>query len=207
MKVRQALLFVFSCHSLHLGAQGYLELMVKAYPKGPMSQHLHSLKLGDTLSFKGPIPKYPWAPNKHRHVTLIAGGTGITPMYQLIRTIFNNPEDQTKVSLIFGNIKEEDILLREEFEKLEKDYPQRFRAFHTLDNPPDGWKGGKGFMTKELLKEVLPDPKTENIKVFVCGPPGMYKAISGTKPNPQEQGELTGILKELGYTSEQVFKF
>jgi len=54
---------------------------------------------------------------------------------------------------------------------------------------------------------VLPEPKTENVKVFVCGPPGLYKAISGQKPKPSEQGELTGILKELGYSKEQVFKF
>ncbi|KIX00810.1 uncharacterized protein Z518_09875 [Rhinocladiella mackenziei CBS 650.93] len=188
-------------------AKGYLELLVKVYPNGPMSEHLHSMTPGQTLSFKGPIPKYPWTPNKHEHITLIAGGTGITPMYQLIRAIFKNPEDKTKVSLIFGNVKEEDILLKEELQKLENEFPQRFRAFYTLDNPPDSWPYGKGFITKELLKEVIPDPKSGNIKIFVCGPPGMYKAVSGAKVSPQDQGELTGILKELGYTKDQVFKF
>ena len=69
-----------------------------------MTNHIHDMKEGDTLSFKGPIPKYPWSPNKHDHITLISGGTGITPMYQLIRAIFKNPEDKTKVSLIFGNV-------------------------------------------------------------------------------------------------------
>ncbi|KAJ9611748.1 NADH-cytochrome b5 reductase [Cladophialophora chaetospira] len=188
-------------------ARGYLELLVKVYPKGPMSEHIHSLKEGDTLSFKGPIPKYPWSPNKHSHITLIAGGTGITPMYQLIRAIFKNPEDNTKVSLVFGNIKEEDILLKDEISQLEKEFPQRLRTFYTLDDPSEGWKFGKGFITKDLLKEVIPDPKSENIKVFVCGPPGLYKALSGMKPSPQDQGDLTGILKELGYTKEQVYKF
>ncbi|OCT47740.1 NADH-cytochrome b5 reductase 2 [Cladophialophora carrionii] len=188
-------------------ARGYLELLVKVYPKGPMSEHIHGLKEGDTLSFKGPIPKYPWSPNKHSHITLISGGTGITPMYQLIRAIAKNPEDKTKVSLIFGNIKEEDILLKKELSDLEKEFPQRFRVFYTLDNPPESWPYGKGFITKELLKEVIPDPKTENIKIFVCGPPGLYKAVSGPKVSPQDQGELSGILKELGYTKEQVFKF
>jgi cytochrome-b5 reductase len=172
-----------------------------------MSEHVHSMKEGDTLSFKGPIPKYPWTPNKHSHITLICGGTGITPMYQLIRTIFKNPSDKTKVSLIFGNIKEEDILLKSEIAQLEKEFPDRLKAFYTLDSPPDNWKFGKGFITKDLLKEVIPDPKSENIKVFVCGPPGMYKAVSGAKVSPQDQGELSGILKDLGYTKEQVFKF
>jgi cytochrome-b5 reductase len=173
-----------------------------------MSQHLHSMEPGQQLEVKGPLPKYPWTPNKHSHIALIAGGTGITPMYQLARAIFSNPDDKTKVTLVFGNISEEDILLKREFEDLENTYPQRFRAFYVLDNPPKTWSGGKGFITKELLKTVLPEPKEENIKVFVCGPPGLYKAISGVKKSPTDQGELDGgILEQLGYNKDQVYKF
>lgn len=190
-----------------IDAKGYLDFMIKKYPNGPMSEHIHSMTPGQRLDFKGPLPKYPWSPNKHEHICLIAGGTGITPMYQLIRHIFQNPEDKTKVSLIFGNITEEDILLKKEFEDLENTYPRRFKAFYVLDNPPEGWQQGKGFITKDLLKTVLPEPKENNFKVFVCGPEGLYKALSGVKPSPQDQGELTGILKELGYSEDQVYKF
>jgi len=184
-----------------------LDLIVKAYPDGPMSQHLHSMNVGQRLEFKGPIPKYPWEANRHNHIALIAGGTGITPMYQLIRAIFKNPEDKTKVTLVYGNVGEEDILLKKELQELENTYPQRFKAFYLLDKPPKEWTGGQGYVTKELLKTVLPEPKEENIKVFVCGPPGMYNAISGNKKSPQDQGELTGYLKELGYGKDQVYKF
>ncbi|KAI1431354.1 oxidoreductase NAD-binding domain-containing protein [Xylaria sp. CBS 124048] len=187
--------------------RGYLELIVKKYPGGPMSTHLHDMVPGQRLDFKGPLPKYAWAPNKHEHIALVAGGTGITPMFQLIRSIFSNPEDKTKVTLVFGNVTEEDILLKQELADIENTYPQRFRAFYVLDNPPKGWTGSKGYISKDLLKTVLPEPKEGNIKVFVCGPPGLYKAISGTKKSPKDQGELSGILKELGYTEDQVYKF
>ncbi|KAI2626073.1 ferredoxin reductase-like protein [Hypomontagnella submonticulosa] len=187
--------------------KGCIELVVKKYPNGPMSTHLHDMVPGQRLDFKGPLPKYPWSANKHDHIALIAGGTGITPMYQLCRAIFKNPDDKTKVTLVFGNVSEEDILLKREFAELENTYPNRFRAFYVLDNPPKEWTGGKGFITKELLKTVLPEPKNENIKVFVCGPPGLYKAVSGTKVSPTDQGELSGILKELGYSKDQVYKF
>ncbi|MCJ1229812.1 NADH-cytochrome b5 reductase [Toensbergia leucococca] len=188
-------------------ASGFIDLVVKKYPNGPMSEHLHNMKPDQRLDFKGPIPKYSWQPNKHDHIALIAGGTGITPMYQLARAIFKNPEDKTKVTLVFGNLTEQDILLKREFEELENEYPQRFRAFYVLNTPPDGWTQGKGHITKDLLKTVLPEPKNENIKVFVCGPPGLYKAISGAKTSPSDQGELSGVLKELGYKQDQVYKF
>lgn len=184
-----------------------MDLLIKRYPNGPMSEHFFDMTPGQRLDFKGPLPKYPWTPNKHNHITLIAGGTGINPMYQLTRAIFNNPDDKTKVTLVFGNVKEEDILLKKEFEELENTYPRRFRAFYTLDTPPESWQYGKGFINKELLKTVLPEPKEENIKIFVCGPPGMYKAISGAKTSPSDQGELAGLLKDLGYSKDQVYKF
>lgn len=184
-----------------------MDLLVKKYPDGPMSTHLHNMAVGQRLDIKGPLPKYSWEQNKHDHIALIAGGTGVTPMYQLCRAIFNNPNDKTKVTLIFGNVSEEDILLKKEFAELENTYPQRFRAFYTLDKAPKGWAGNSGFITKELLKQVLPEPKNENIKLFVCGPPGLMKAISGNKVSPKDQGDLTGILKDLGYSKDQVYKF
>ncbi|KAF4949893.1 hypothetical protein FSARC_13362 [Fusarium sarcochroum] len=187
--------------------KGFLDLLVKKYPDGPMSTHIHNLVPGQRLDIKGPLPKYSWEENKHDHIALIAGGTGITPMYQLTRAIFNNPNDKTKVTLVFGNVSEGDILLKKEFEHLENTYPQRFRAFYVLDNPPKEWVGNSGYISKDLLKTVLPEPKNENIKLFVCGPPGLMKSISGNKVSPKDQGELTGALSELGYNKDQVYKF
>ena len=128
-------------------------------------------------------------------------------MYQLARAIFKNPADKTKVTLVFGNLTEADILLKSEFQHLENTYPNRFRAFYVLDHPPETWQQGRGHITKELLKTVLPEPKEENVKIFVCGPPGLYKAVSGAKKSPADQGELEGMLKELGYRQDQVYKF
>jgi cytochrome-b5 reductase len=173
-----------------------------------MSSHLHSMNIGDTLEFKGPIPKYQWSPNKHEHIALIAGGTGITPMYQLCRAILEHPFDNTKITLIFGNISKEDILLRDQLFRMQSMNSKQFKVYHVLENPPEVWSQGKGYITKEMLATILPPPsRGEAIKVFVCGPPGLYKAISGTKKSPADQGELSGYLKELGYSKDQVYKF
>ncbi|KAG8533949.1 NADH-cytochrome b5 reductase [Bacidia gigantensis] len=189
-------------------ARGYIDFVIKKYEGGAMSTHLHNMSPGQRLELKGPIPKYPWEPNKHPSIAMVAGGTGITPMYQVARAIFSNPEDKTKVTLVFANVTEGDILLKSELQELENTYPNRFRAFYLLDKPPDSWKQGSGHVTQELLKTILPfEPKDKDGKIFVCGPPGMYKAVSGMKKSPQDQGELSGILKEMGYTEDQVYKF
>ena len=192
-------------------AQGHLDLLVKKYEGGAMSTHIHSLQPGDTLDVKGPIVKYKWTPNKHEEVALIAGGTGITPMYQLVKAIFTSPAaaaETTKVTLVFGNISEKDILLHKELRAIENTFPQRFRAFYVLEKPEDAaFAGTKGYITKELLKQVLPEPKNgDKIKVFVCGPPGLMNAVSGNKKSPADQGELAGALQELGYAKDQVLK-
>jgi len=187
-------------------AKGYIDLFVKKYPNGPMSTHLHNMNVDQRLSFKGPIPKYVMEENKHQRIGMIAGGTGITPMYQVIRYILSNPNDKTKISLVYGNISEEDILLKRELEELELHHPN-FSVFYILDNPPSWWTGAKGYVTKDLVEKVMPSPKEGNIKIFVCGPPGLYKSVSGGKKSPIDQGDLTGMLKELGYSKEQVFKF
>ncbi|KAJ2666382.1 hypothetical protein GGH99_006753, partial [Coemansia sp. RSA 1285] len=67
--------------------------------------------------------------------------------------------------------------------------------------------GDVGFVTKELVQKYMPASSNQDVLVSVCGPLPMMKSISGAKAPDYSQGEVGGILKELGYTSDQVFKF
>ena len=107
---------------------------------------------------------------------MIAGGTGITPMLQIIRAALKNPLDRTKLSLIYANVNVEDILLRSELDELAKEHPDRFKVYYVLNNPPPNWKGGVGFVTKDQIERHLP-PTDHNIKVLLCGPPPMITAM------------------------------
>ncbi|ORZ31098.1 NADH-cytochrome b5 reductase [Catenaria anguillulae PL171] len=189
-------------------AKGHFDLVVKTYPNGAMSSHIASLKPGDTLEVKGPIVKYPLAENQHKEIAMIAGGTGITPMLQIINKVLRNPADKTKLTLLFGNISEKDVLLKDHIDALVKQHPGRLNVVYTIDKAdnPAEWKGETGHINKDKIKKYIPAPTAENVKVFVCGPPGMLKAISGSKAPDFSQGELDGLLKELGYTKDQVFK-
>ena len=185
--------------------KGFLELVVKGYPQGKMSKHIVELKEGDLLEMKGPFMKFTYSPNKYKSIGMIAGGTGITPMLQLIKTICRNPEDRTKITLVYCSVSEEDIILREEVEAMMYLYPQ-VSVVHVLSNPSAAWQGPTGFVSKEMLEQYMPKPSDDNL-VCVCGPPPMMYHVSGNKAKDRSQGELQGLLKELKYTSKQVFKF
>lgn len=63
-----------------------------------------------------------------------------------------------------------------------------------------------GFVSKASAAAVLPPPGARS-RVLVCGPPGFMKHVSGEKKSAAEQGELSGLLADLKYTPEGVFKF
>ncbi|XP_058074528.1 NADH-cytochrome b5 reductase-like protein [Magnolia sinica] len=186
-------------------SKGYFDLLIKVYPDGKMSQYLASLKPGDVVEVKGPIEKLRYSPNMKKNIGMIAGGTGITPMLQIIEAILKNPDDVTQVSLLYANISPDDILLKEKLDMLAASHPN-LKIFYTVDNPSKNWRGGKGFISKDMMLKGLPRP-SEDTLILVCGPPGMMKHISGDKAKDRTQGELTGLLKQLEYTEDMVYKF
>jgi len=260
--------------------EGEVVLLIKKYEQGVISKYVHEqLKPGDTLAVKGPIPKFPYkgtyachtcfvshvcfstpirTENEYEHVALIGGGSGITPLYQLLDNALRDPANKTRFTLLYANVSESDILLRDELAALERAHPHALRVVHTLDNPPAGWAGAKGYISRELISaHVPPAERGDKIKVVICGeslaahfvfffsnthillpphfpiypppllpscappfalcansenfvggpgPPGQVNAIAGKKEGPK-QGAVGGVLKELGYTEDQVFKF
>lgn len=186
--------------------KGQFDLLIKVYENGPMSEHVFAMKPGDTLEMKGPLLKIKYEPNRWNKIGMIAGGTGLTPMLQVIKKILSNPDDKTKVSLLFANQEGRDILLKAELDALAKQHPDRFQVQYTLDKPPSGWKGETGFVSKNMVEKYMPG-KDENAIIFVCGPAGMVAHVSGSKTPDYQQGEVGGILAALGYTKDKVFKF
>ncbi|ESW05536.1 hypothetical protein PHAVU_011G187800 [Phaseolus vulgaris] len=172
---------------------GYFELVVKMYPNGKMSHHFREMKEGDYLSVRGPKGRFSYKPGQVRAFGMIAGGSGITPMFQIIRAILENPKDKTKVHLIYANVTVEDILLKEELDNFADKFPRRFEVYHVLNKAPPEWNGGIGFISKEIIKSHCPQP-AQNIQILRCGPPGMNIAMATH-------------LDELGYTSNMQFQF
>jgi cytochrome-b5 reductase len=156
--------------------RGTLELIIKCYPNGKLTGgYLANLRVGDEVQFRGPKGAMRYKPGYCKRIGMLAGGSGITPMYQLIRAICEDPRDTTEVSLIYANRTEEDILLRSELEAFARKYPRNLKVFYLLDKPSPDWKGGVGYVTKELMAERFPAADSDS-KVMLCGPPGMVNA-------------------------------
>merc|ERR1712100_886502 len=172
---------------------GYFDLVIKVYfknvhPKFPdggvLSQHFESLQIGDEIEVKGPIGHVSYkgrgdflVHNKPVHlkeIGLIAGGTGITPCYQIIKQITKDRKDRTKVYLLYANKTEEDILLKKELDDLAAKHPRIFKLHYTLDDPPRGWKQSQGFISHEMVKKHMPK-YNKKAMVMMCGPPPMIK--------------------------------
>lgn len=198
--------------------KGYFDLVIKVYfknvhPKfpdgGKMSQYLDSLEIGDTIDIRGPAGKVvylgkgkvsiresnrkPEYIREAKQLGLIAGGTGITPMLQIIRAILKDEADQTQVSLLFANQSEDDILVREYLEELEEK-SSNFKLWYTIDKSNEDWQYSVGFIDADMIKERLPPPGPDT-QILMCGPPPMIQYAC--LPN----------LEKLGYSSDMYFPF
>lgn len=136
---------------------GHVDFLIKSYPTGNISKHVASLMVGQTMKFRGPKGAMVYAPNMVRRFGMIAGGTGITPMLQVAKAIIRGRAtgDKTEVDLIFANVNPEDILLKEDLDQLAKE-DSKFRVHYVLNNPPEKWTGGVGFVTADMIKVYSP---------------------------------------------------
>ncbi|KAM9320202.1 NADH-cytochrome b5 reductase 1-like [Gastrophryne carolinensis] len=179
--------------------KGYVDFIIKIYFRdenpdfpegGKMSQYLDSLAIGDSIDVQGPkgLLEYKGKgyfviqPNKRspavqkfvRRVGMISGGTGLTPMLQLIQAILKDPEDETKCFLLFANQSVQDIILRRDLDRLQKEHSESFKAWYTVDSAPEDWEYSKGFVDSKMIQDHMPPP-ADDVLILLCGPPAMIK--------------------------------
>lgn len=158
---------------------GRIELLVKVYSQGQMTKYLEQMNIGDTIEIRGPKGAMQYTTSYANHIGMIAGGTGITPMYQLIRVICDDKSDTTKMSLLYANNTEEDILLRKELDMFARENPDKFSVQYVLSQAGEDWTGHRGFVSQDLIQTYLAPAGKDN-KMLLCGPPPMINAMKKT---------------------------
>lgn len=156
----------------------HLAVTVKKVSSGIVSAYLNAhLKEGMTLEVFPPLGKFCAAPDPlhQNHYILIGAGSGITPLMSILRTALNS-EPSSKVTLIYGNNREETIIFNEWLKQLEKEYPNQLKVIHSLSHPSTDWKGQTGRLTRGKVKEILATlDENDGLKreYYVCGPASM----------------------------------
>ncbi|AET39409.1 cytochrome-b5 reductase Ecym_4348 [Eremothecium cymbalariae DBVPG len=189
--------------SLDSDAIGYFEILIKSYPEGNISKMVAGLSIGDKIRVRGPKGFYNYKPNMYKKIGMVAGGTGISPMYQIMKAIFNNDNDKTQVFLLYGNQTKDDILLKAELDAMVKAKPEQFNILYLVDKVSDGekWEGKVGYITPAIMVEHLPSPDISS-QLLICGPPPM---VSSVKRSAVSLGLQKA--KPISKMGDQVFVF
>lgn len=169
---------------------GKMELLVKIYfpsdtiPGGKMTLALDKLPLGSAIDCKGPTGRFEYLGNGRvsisgkvhqlRSFKMICGGTGITPIFQVLRAVMQDTQDPTMCVVLDGNRQEDDILCRADLDAYVALDGRKCTVVHTLTKGSDLWTGRRGRISEALLAEYA--PTEEQSMVLICGPSAMEKS-------------------------------
>ncbi|KAH8847356.1 hypothetical protein MCOR27_010435 [Pyricularia oryzae] len=191
---REAIIRAYTPLSDCVVEKGLLRVLVKIYYKsagmegGKMTQALDHLPVGHWVDFKGPVGRFEYlgkgkcrVSGKERSVRrfiMICGGSGVTPIFQVFRAVMQDKEDQTRCLVLDGNRTEEDILCKDELDKLAVGNEDRCRLVYSLSKPSESWTGAKGRMDRALFeKELGVSGSNSQDMVLICGPESMEKSV------------------------------
>jgi len=154
--------------------ENHIELIIREVPKGQATSFVHrAMEVGDNIFLTGPYGDFYLQEDSKRDIVCIAGGSGKAP----IRSILFALRDQgmpRKVKYFFGARSKRDLYMTEEFDALQKEFPN-FEYIPALSDPldEDNWEGEVGLITDVLDRNV--DDLSEH-EAYLCGSPGMIKA-------------------------------
>ncbi|KAG9307812.1 hypothetical protein G9A89_023377 [Geosiphon pyriformis] len=184
----------------HPNTRGTFTLLIKTYQNHEPSIYFNRLRVGDQLSIRGPIKSgFTYSPGSCNYLIMIAAGSGITPMYQILlhEQSMSLGKQTRHIFLIYSNHTSGDIWLKREIDDIfDFDYPDRTRrAWYlitdpgakviqgTLDSPdPQVTNILHERLTLSLLKRILPHSilnlniasaaleELTSYKIFICGP-------------------------------------
>jgi ring-1,2-phenylacetyl-CoA epoxidase subunit PaaE len=156
---------------------GELRVGVRKVAGGLFSNWLHEhLKAGDTLQVMPPQGKFfvPLAPEHPRHYLAFAGGSGITPILSIMKTVLVR-EPGSRFTLVYGNRRAASTMFKEELEDLKNRHMTRLTLHHVFSDEQVDSPLNVGIMNRDKIAEFLRtvvNPQAVD-HVFVCGPYAM----------------------------------
>ena len=178
---------------------GYLDILIKVYGDvpatadvparagGKMTKALDAIPTGHWVDVKGPIGKFVYQgkgvcavnsrERKIRKFIMICGGSGITPIFQVLRAVMQDKEDPTTCTLLNGNRLVEDILCKQDLDRFQQDNEDRCEIMYTLTQGPEDWQGLRGRIAGPLLEKHCQVGEKGETMVLVCGPEPLEESV------------------------------
>lgn len=160
------------CSSPMQALKAEYQIFVKTMKDGFASEYINTcFNVGTKIDISAPAGFFTYEPLRDAGKVIgIAGGSGIAPFLPFAKAIAEKTED-FELTLLYGSRTEEEILFKEELDRLAENC-DRIRVIHVLsDEEKEGYR--HGFISAELISEVM----KEDASVFVCGSQGMYDYI------------------------------
>ncbi|MFY8029465.1 MAG: FAD-binding oxidoreductase [Bacteroidia bacterium] len=161
-----------------------LRVAIKKVKNGKGSTYINDrLKVGDVLEVMTPMGNFYTAMDagNNKEYVLFAGGSGITPMLSIIKTVLQ-AEPNSRIQLFYGNENEEAIIFNNQLKDLQNKHADRLKVHHILNNATDYPEIYKGMMTVEKLSALMQQfVKIDNrSEIFICGPVPMMQNVEQT---------------------------
>lgn len=140
----------------------------------------NSVKTGDTMEIMPPTGHFFIdinANNANKYVGF-AGGSGITPIMSIIKTVIEE-EPKSTFDLIYCNRNEASIIFNEEFKALQSKHNGRLTIHHVLENGNKKDANFNGYLSAEKIKDYAVSifNKDEVAEFFLCGPSPMLDVV------------------------------
>jgi ferredoxin-NADP reductase len=184
---------VIRCYSLSdAPRRDRYRVTIKHVPGGLVSGFFHSsVRAGDIVDVKAPAGNFCLEMEEDFPIVLIAGGVGVTPMLSMFNAVATDSHER-EVWFVYAAQRGTAFVQREHLESLVESCPNAHLLFVVSDPTPEDEKalggtldGGsrvrveKGYVTGDLLQEILPSSAARTHSFYTCGPPPMMSAVVG----------------------------
>ncbi|MFH0839559.1 MAG: FAD-binding oxidoreductase [Candidatus Omnitrophota bacterium] len=151
--------------------KGYMEF-TKKLTESTFSKELDNLQPGDPVGVQYPMGNFTLEDAKGK-IAFLSGGIGITPIRSICKYAVDRRLD-TDITLLYGNQSERDIVFKDDFTEMARQYP-KLKVAHVLVELSPGADYRRGLINKDIIREEIPDYKDR--KFYICGPPAMVEAM------------------------------
>lgn len=148
-----------------------IEFTIKAL--GDFTATIKDFRPGEVVYVDGPFGTFDIDQHDAPGYVMIAGGIGSVPVMSILRTMADR-NDPRPVCFFYGNPNWESVTYREELDALQR--RMNLRIIHALTEPPEGWQGETGYVTRKVLERHLPADH-KDWHYFICGPIPMIAAV------------------------------